>query len=324
MKALFASGLGIILFYLFLAGAIYALQAFPYTGVILMLFVAPFWIGILVHVLMLHLAVMAVPGWISRAWLLIPALYYAGGYALHLESVSRAEAQAAEIERANRQTTAKAAQPFTYLFRYSHEDELFVRYQVERAYITESDKTFTQFDYARGEECDKANKVWDHRRREEPYLRQPDLFPGFKGPDKVRQCVITRNVPSGEWRYRLESAKFTSGDWLSSATGVQWHVLDASSGERVASARSAAIAVLPPVQTPVVGCTLISSAAAWKCFARLMAAPERITVGYKRRVLRKGENPFTPSNDPETEPISALGRALSLEPRRPGLSAGSR
>ncbi len=317
MKRIFTSGAGILLFYALLGGAVVLVQVFPQTGIFLMLVAGPLWIGILTHVGMAHLALMAAPGLIARAWLLIPVVYYGAGFALHLESAQRAQAKAAAIEAENAAARVKVEEPFTYLFRYAHEDTLFERYRVARAFITESDRTYSQYDYAREEACDGANRSWDYKKRDQPYLRRADLFPSYRGADKIRQCVITRSVTSGEWRYRLESEALRIDDPINPVRGVRWRIYDAASGALVTTATAATISTLPPVQTPIAGCTLISSTPAWKCFATLWHASGSVTAGYRKRVLAPRENPFSRSADPDTEPVSALGHALSLPPRSP-------
>lgn len=317
MKRLFTSGAGIVLVYALLGGAIFLAQVFPQTGVMLMMLGGPLWIGILTHGLMAHLGLAAASGIVARAWLLVPVVYYGAGYALHLESVRRAQAQAEAIAAANAAARVTLEEPFTYLFRYAHEDTLFERYRVARAFITEGDRTYTQYDYARGDACDAANRNWDYNKRGEPYLRRPDLFPSYRGADKIRQCVVARSVASGAWRYRLESEVLRVDDFMNPVSGTHWRIYDASSGALVTSVTAASIAALPPVQTPVAGCTLISSTPAWKCFATLWHSSGSVTAGYRKRVLAPRENPFSVPADPDMIAISALGRALSLPPRSP-------
>ena len=68
MKQLFSSGFGLIALYASACIAIYALQLSSATGLVLMFFFAPLWIGALIHLLMVHLTVAAAGRYIARVW----------------------------------------------------------------------------------------------------------------------------------------------------------------------------------------------------------------------------------------------------------------
>jgi hypothetical protein len=72
--------------YALIAAAIFLLQLFPYTGIVLMLLLGMFWIGVVVHVFMIQIAVMAIAGALPRTVLIVPAIFYAAGVAAGLSS----------------------------------------------------------------------------------------------------------------------------------------------------------------------------------------------------------------------------------------------
>lgn len=315
MNQLFSSGLRIVGFYAAACVAIYLLQLFPVTGLFLMFFFGPIWIGVLIHIMMVHVGVASGVAHISRWWLAIPLFYYIGGFVLHLYSERKAHVAAQEIEAANAAAKTPVEHPFIYMFRYSHETTFFERCGADRAFITESNQEFGQYDFAQGSACNATTR-WNYKNRYEPYMRRADLFPAYKGADKVLQCIITKNVKSAEWRYRLETKQIAWKGLLNPSTWmIEWRMIDGTTGAAVATVRTASIGMLPPIQTFVAGCGLNSGAARWDCAAGLLSSSAHVVSGYKPRP--PGGNPFTPSNDPDTWPESTLCRALSLEPRRP-------
>lgn len=72
--------------YALIAAAIFVLQWFPQTGIFLMLFLGMFWIGVIVHVFMIHITVMSIAGALPRLILIVPGFFYAAGVAMGLSS----------------------------------------------------------------------------------------------------------------------------------------------------------------------------------------------------------------------------------------------
>jgi hypothetical protein len=311
MKHLFSSGLGIILFYGAVCGAIFALQALPVPGIFLMFLLAAFWIGVVVHVLMLHLSIAACTRTISLWWLLVPICYYAAGYLLSLYSEREAHIQAAAIEAANAVagTKIKADQPFEYLIQGSQADQLFFRYKVFKAYEKNGMGGFVQYIHAYGPEC-TATLKWDPKSKE-PYQFRPDLFPDYKGPDKVWQCATRQDVGFAERRYRLETKEIREGSYLNPRAGIRWRLVDEKTGT-TAAVETASIGMLAAVPTIAAGCGLNDSSSTWDCYVMFWPSDKKVTAGYKPHL--PGENA---NYDPEAFPVSAIGRAISLEPRWP-------
>jgi hypothetical protein len=78
-----------------------ALQAFPVTGIVIMMFGGPIWTGLLVHVFLLALAI---EGWvrrIPRAFIAIPLIAYSGYYALYAYETINIARTSAELRKSN-------------------------------------------------------------------------------------------------------------------------------------------------------------------------------------------------------------------------------
>ena len=134
VQGLQQSGVRLLTAYVVLGAVIFAIQLPAIPGIILMVLMAPLWIGLLVHVAMAHFAWLSIRGKISMAWLALPIGFYAGGVALHLASVRAAEAEAAAINARNASVRLTDDQPFRYL-REGNADSfpLIEHYRVDRS-----------------------------------------------------------------------------------------------------------------------------------------------------------------------------------------------
>jgi hypothetical protein len=73
------------LIFFLITAAVFALQAFPFTGIFLMLMMAPFWSVVLINAGMVGTGLEAVSGRVSRFWVLLPLAFY-GGYFVYVAS----------------------------------------------------------------------------------------------------------------------------------------------------------------------------------------------------------------------------------------------
>jgi hypothetical protein len=315
------SGLRLLIAYIFLGAVIFALQLVPITGIFLMLLAAPLWIGLLVHVAMAHFAWLALRGTIASAWLALPVSFYAGGYALHLASVRAAEAEAAAINAHNAAIRLTVDRPFAYL-RDGNADSfsLIERYRVDRSFIRQPGGEITTTYYARGADCDNALQGYYYQRRHEPWALRRDIFFHFKG-NKTRQCILSQNGASAEWRYRIAANYTYAKDQASSLfarRGTAFEIFDERDKRSLGTIEVATFRTFPVVPWIVIGCGLNSAAAKWQCGWDLRKSGTSIAAGYKRRAPDDPQtNPFTPSLDADTWEITQLARALGLEPRQP-------
>lgn len=319
MRCWFRSGFAIVLTYGFIGGAIYLLQLFPYTGILVMFLGAIIWIGLVVHLAMAHLAISALFGAIPRTWLAVPIVFYGGGFALHLLSVRLVSNEVAAIESANAASAIKAEPPLSFLADVSDSFDLQRRYRIDQIVIREGSRptdAFTVQSYARGEECERAHGGYSHEHPHEPRLLISDLFPFYKGEGKTRQCIVSRSGVFAEWRYRIAGEYEPKGSLLFQRFVRKWTVIDDKTDTTLLSVKAGGFKTLGPVPMFYAGCGLNSGAARWDCAAGLMHASLLVTAGYKAHIS-SGGYAVRDVNDPDTWEISALAHALSLELRQP-------
>lgn len=314
-------GLGLVASYAIVALVLFLLQWFPLTGIFLMMVAGMLWIGLLVHVMMAHIVWRVVRGTIAAAWLALPVVFYAGGYGLHVASVEAAKSEAAAIEAGNAALRLDVEQPFRFMQEGgAGANELLTRYRVDRAFQQQGKSGITTYYYARGAECDGANQRWDYKRRHEPYLRNKDIFLHYKG-EKTRQCIISQDGLPADWRYRIKgnyTSRKNTASWLFTRYGRSYDIYDDEAGRLLGTVEVASFSPLLPVPFIAAGCALNSGAPSWDCFAGLMKQGITFHAGYKgRSTQERKRSRFARSDDPETWEISALAKALGLEPRQP-------
>jgi hypothetical protein len=311
------SGLKLVLIYAAIAAVIFLLQLFPVTGVVLMLFLGMMWIGLLIHVGMLHIGIAAAVKRIPRAWLAIPILFYGGNLLLFAVTYYRANAESEAIERANVAARVQIGEPYTMLI-HGSSPGLIEWYRIERLYQHEYNDYFSTWIYARGAVCDAKRGAG---LIEGFYsVARADLFPDYRSPDKTRQCVLSRQGLPGDadYQYRIRPTVTQTRSGFRSRIDRQWTVTEEKTGAVVITAHTAKIGLWAPVALPLIGCSLNSGAARWDCGAAMLQWGPEVIAGYKappptRYVV------FDPPPVPEPEmlEVSAVARALSLPSRRP-------
>ena len=80
---------------------LFALQAFPFTGVFLMMLGAPLWSVLLINAGMIGTAAEAATGRVSRVWLILPLAFYGGYWTLAAQDHLRLNALSAAYDAAN-------------------------------------------------------------------------------------------------------------------------------------------------------------------------------------------------------------------------------
>jgi hypothetical protein len=314
------SGLFLVTVYTLICVGIFLLQAFPLTGIFLMLFAAALWIGIIVHIAMIHIFVASLWGSIGRAWVLLPIAFYAGALVLHFAAVWDVKGQTRAIEAANAAVVPiKDDQPFT--FSYAPNDyggrTLLERYRTDQMVTplggNSRDGAAEMISYGRGAACESAQQFPSYDKRFEPSLINRDLFPDYKKPDKTRQCLIFRKGPLEDVRYRIKAESINAKGPLVDRYGTKWTVYDAKTGVLLVTVQSAEFSVVKLIPMVLAGCALNSGAPSWDCAAGLAK-----TFGYSGAGYRPENNRYIyPSRDPETWATRPLAHALSLEPRQP-------
>jgi hypothetical protein len=321
-ESLQRNGVLLLAGYVSLGLVIFVLQLFPIPGIFLMMLGGPIWIGILIHIAMLHLAWLAVRGSISKAWLVLPLGFYAGGFALHLASLKAAEAEAAAINARNTSLHLTVEQPFSYL-REGPADSfsLIEHYRVDRSFLRQGKgPTITTTYYAHGADCDNAAKGFYYQRRFEPWALRKDIFYFYQG-NKTRQCILSQDGQSAEWHYRIKASYTYAQDRaasLFSRRGKQFEIFDERDQRLLGTIEVATFWPYPAVPWIFAGCALDGGAAKWQCSWGMTRGGTAVAAGYKQRAANDPQtNPFTPSLDAETWEVTQLARALGLEQRQP-------
>jgi hypothetical protein len=317
------SGLFLVTVYALICAGIFLLQLFPLTGIFLMLFAAALWIGVVIHIAMIHILIASLARSIARAWVLLPVAFYVAGVALYVVASREVKAQTRAIEEANAAVTITAEQPFTYTYKdkdYGSPDtRLLELYRTDRMVLplghNSRDGAAVAYYYGHGDACINANQMWLYGKRFEPFLRIRDLFPDYKGPNKTRQCIISQNGALEDTRYRIEAERTNARGWLFDRYGTRWTVYDAKTGGRLLVVQSAQFSVVYPIPFLLAGCGLNDSTPGWDCAAALLKTFYYSAAGY--RLDGNKSNYPSPSSDPETWVIRPLARALSLELRQP-------
>jgi hypothetical protein len=315
------SGIKLLVAYVLLGAAIFALQLSPYPGVFLMILGGPIWIGLLIHFAMAHFAWLAVRRTISKAWLVLPLGFYGSGFALHLVSLKAAQAEAAAINARNASLHLSVEQPFSYL-REGPADSfpLIEHYRVDRSFMRQGKQAITTTYYAHGADCDNAAKGYYYQRRFEPWAFRKDIFYFYHG-SKTKQCILSQDSLSAEWHYRIKASYTYAEDRaakLFGRWGKSFEIFDEREQRLLGTIEVATLWPYPAVPWIFAGCVLNGGGPAWQCSWGMAKGGTAVAAGYKQRAVNDPQtNPFTPSLDAETWEVTQLAKALGLEQRQP-------
>ena len=273
------SGLKIVLVYIAIVVVIFVLQLIPATGIAMMFFLGPFWISAVVHIMMIHLALVAAGNDIPRAWLLLPGLFYGAGLGLFGFTYWRATVEALEIERANASAKVSISEPYTFLV-HSNEPGFIERYRVERLFQHYGD-FFSTWMIARGDVCNRGRN--DPLIEGQYRVARDDLFPDYFGLDKTRQCTVMRTgLSDANYRYIVRMDAKRSGDLFTERTDRVWTVTEEKSGAIVTIVRTAEIGSSSIVFFSFIGCALNSGAPSWDCGFHMTRDGRSVAAGYKK------------------------------------------
>lgn len=292
--------------------AIYALQVWPVTGIFMMMLAAPFWIGVLLHLMMLSLIALVASLRTSPLWILIPVAFYGYGFMLHLQSFSEAKALARNIEQSNAAAHYNIEQPFTYWNASGGSDDLLRFYRGPVSEVRGSASNLTLSTYAKGYECN-SSKYSALPGLASARTEVTTLFSSAANRLNTDQCIVRTPVRSANWSYKLEQARKLSNTSLTQANIDKWTVFDPSNRELV-SAQSGVIYTLPAIPFVIAGCALSGRGSDWSCTNGFSFAGPQVLAGYKRETDPAKKQ--TISSDPETWAITPLAKALNLQPRQ--------
>lgn len=261
---------------------LFVLQAFPFTGVFLMVLAAPLWSIVLVNAGVVGVGVEAALGKVNRAWLLLPLAWF-GGYS-YFAAQSRQEAERVRQEMLI--DNAKGALAFN-----ARTDELVVRearsdmpfdpsstigfiehYDIPIVFEkTVNDNGFGHqiVQFSAGAECEQMRERLNGR-----YNADFSVFPFREnGKPVTGACILSYPRDPGPRAFRTTWAEQSWSRKLADFK-VTTFTITAPTGEKVTRSFGQA-AVLGLLPMPVIGCALNSAAPSWPCFA----AFGRSTVG---------------------------------------------
>lgn len=311
-------GLGLLSAYALLAVGAILLQAIPVLGIVLIIVGGPLWVGVLIHIALIHLTVRALSQKASRLWLAVPILFYVGGVAVHLASVNAANAEVAAINARNASLRLNVEKPFRYLRTGQHESlSLMQLYKADRSFLVQNKNAITTYTYETGSACETANQRWDYKRRDEPYAAINDLFKHYSGPNKTRQCILSSEGLPASWRYRIHG-QYTSPknrpSWLFKRSGHDYEIIDDVENRVLGKIEYARISTFPIIPFVTAGCISVGSSR-WECTLGPQTFATTVMAGYPK--LARAKFPYRPSTNPDDWEITPLAKALGLEPRRP-------
>jgi hypothetical protein len=241
--------------------ALLALQAFPYTGIFLMMLGGALLTGLLIQVFLISLLAEACLGRIPRVLAALPVLAYAGYYALYIHQTIQIGQESARLQREN---SAKVFDfdPDTYSLvtpdaqRLAEQYAIPVVYQANKNYAPESHLSFRLL------QRDQCSRIpLDSRHRIAKF--------GVNGGNSFQNnlCLLRfPEDPSGKLitvvKHGDEEVWKRKWDFGEQSTEV---LVD---GKVVGTFKTASIWRLPLWPAAAVGCGLISGGTpAWKCFA---------------------------------------------------------
>jgi hypothetical protein len=241
--------------------ALFALQAFPYTGIFLMIFGGALLAGLLVHVFLIGLFVEALMGRVPRILAAIPIVAYGGYYALYAQQTVDIRQKSAQLREENSGKIFDFA-PEVYSLVTTDAQTLVDQYAIPVVY--QPNKNFNPeghlaFRLLRSDQCNSLPR--DSRNR---IIKLGVHFGGvfqnnvceLRFPESPPKKIVTA-VKHGDpevWKRKWEI-----GEQLTEI------LVD---GKVIGSFKTASVWRLPLFPSAAIGCGLISGGTpAWKCFA---------------------------------------------------------
>lgn len=271
-----------------------ALQVIPWTGIFLMVLGAPIWTGFILHLIALALVLDAVRKRVPKTLLLIPLLLYGAYYLMFLNE----EQSIKNIETAFQQTNpseiiaynpaehslvaeASLIQKYKLPVIYSPNSNFpggYLSNRLATKELCKAAKDESNFTYASTPVWYRSGKnIYDRK-----YLPNVCDFRMPDRPDKTILKVLRSDVDAVDNHLLKTTYSFSLGqDFL---------------GEYV----SAYYKKMPIFPNFFIGCGLISSTPAWKCYFQL--ARERVTL-----------DTFPKSSGQDEQDISPIMRLLKIE-----------
>lgn len=282
-----------------IAAGVYALQLNPMIGIVLMVFMAPFWSVLLINAGMIGVAIEGAIGRVPRWWLLLPLVFY-GGYWIsaameHLTLWSLSS----KYDNANAQVTIEF-DPARYALAFEGNNDgswLVQHYALPVAYSVNNNfpEGYLSVRLLDREACDrvredsalKAAFVRTYGIHDGEGIGNRQFVRGFcrlNMPERPKlPVVLAKRKEERIRRGRLPVTRITTT--VTMPDGQEFELLGGISKP------------LPWMPLPVLGCALDSGAAEWECFTNFW---------------RKGNTPIVSGNSRYRRDTMTLARALGL------------
>jgi hypothetical protein len=301
--------------------ALFALQAFPLTGIYLMFLLAPLWCGFLAQAVLLGLLVEGILGRIPRLLIIVPLLAYGAYYAAYVKQTLEINAKATQMQASNPTLVRKFEPSANSLvlprskaeLAASHYDVL-VTYDVNANFKPQGYMSHRLID---AEQCAKAREV-QAKFRAEKVIAAFGLAVSVRfnerggfGNDNVIRNVCVLNFPEKPPLPPLVvSERGDTGVSARKPTIMEQFVDFNVDGEVFATYATASVWRLSPLPLLIIGCGLVDNPASWSCVAdlnrnyetidgtpknvdkRLYDTPESIVLGL-RKLTRADYASFT-------------------------------
>lgn len=255
---------------LVVVGFLFLLQAFPYTGIFLMIVGAALWSIPLINLAVVVAGIEGLAGWAPRWFMLVPLVWFGGYAAAHL-------AERAALSDAQAKITAhnEATRPLVYdrtrqsiltndrhltqtLLETGRADTVYLQRERGR------DREVRAVRLATGSLCDELK---DRKGGVSLRVERGSASRARGIDDGKRICFVwIPEQPVGEV---LHLRKTTASEQIGTLP-VSTTTLSATTESVESNIRSARAAILQPWPMPVVGCGLNSGAPSWDCFAFFM------------------------------------------------------
>jgi hypothetical protein len=273
---------------------LFALQAFPYTGVFLMILAAPFWSIVLVNAGFVGVGVEAALGKVSRAWLLLPLAWFAGYAYFAAQSRQEAERVREEMLIDNAKgSLAFNAKTDDLVIGESRRDmpfdaaramEFITHYDIPKVFEKEfSDNGFGHqvVQFSTGDECEQMRERLNGR-----YNVDFSVFPFRENGKPVPgACVLSYPAEPGPRVFQTTWADKTWSRKLAHFE-VTTLTITAPTEEKITRSFGQA-AVLGLLPMPVIGCALNSAAPSWPCFATFWRSTVGLPADEKEFILAR-------------------------------------
>jgi hypothetical protein len=266
-----------------------ALQAFPYTGIILMMLGAAFLVGLLLHVFLIGLFIEAWQGRVPRVLMAIPVMAYAGYYTLYAHQTIEIWQKSAQLQQEN-SGKVFSFDPEAHSLVTPDAETLVTQYAIPVAY--QPNKNFNPeghlaFRLLRHDQCNAIS----------PDSRARIVKLGVRFGNAFQNNVCQLRFPEGPQHKVITVVKHGDEEVWKRKWEIGERLTEISvDGKVIGTFKTASVWRLPLWPTAAVGCGLISGGTpAWKCFADFVrthneidtipASVDRVKYGAPESVL---------------------------------------